>query len=202
MPYIGPATVMNDPMGSLLKLLLFRGRHHHYHLAAFHLRTLFHDSQIFQILFHPLQHFKTQLTVGVLPATKPHGYLGLVSIFKKACQITQLDLVVPNIGHWAKLDFLDLYLFLFLLGGLLLLLFLKNKLAKIHHPAYGGFSMWHDLHQIQTRILGSFHRLFERDDPDLFTIGANQSYIRRCDFVIQSVLFVLFGDNRYLYKFS
>src|SRR5687767_11593874 len=73
--------------------LLFWRKHHH-HLPAFHHRVLLDHCMRCKVFLNPTQKLTTDLLVRHFTATEPQGYLGLVSFFEKANQVSQLHLIV------------------------------------------------------------------------------------------------------------
>ena len=83
-----------------------------------------------------------------------------VSVLKETYQVAQFDLIVSDVRPGTKLDFLDLHLFLILLGRLLLFIDLENKLAIVHYPADRRIRTWRDLHQIKLGFNGKLLSFF------------------------------------------
>ena len=107
--------------------------------------------------------------------TKTHGDLHLVAVFKKLEHIAHLYAVIMFVRIRAKLDFLDLDdLLLFARFGFTFLLFVF-VLAEIHDLTHGRVSIWGNLHQIQSSLLGLFHGCTRRYNAAVFTIGTDQS---------------------------
>jgi len=54
--------------------------------------------------------------------------------------------------------------------------------------------MWRYFHQIQVGLTGYIVRLFDRDDPNLFTFLTNYAYFRSNNLLIDPMLRFLCGD--------
>ena len=92
-------------------LLLFRCQHHN-HLPTFHLRELFYSPELLEVTLDALQQITAQFLVRHFAPPETQGDLDLVAFGKKLRQVSQLDVVVPDIRTRAELDFLDLNLLL------------------------------------------------------------------------------------------
>jgi len=167
---------------------------HHHHLTPLHHRPLLDLRDILQVFLDPFQHIESQLAVCVLAATEPHRHLTLVTILQEPAQVTQLDVVVADIGPRPELDLLDLGLLLLLACLLFLILLFEDKLAIVHDPAYGRLRVGNDFHQIQAGVTRSAEGLLDTDYSNLLSVCANEPDLRGRDVSVQAIALVLFGD--------
>ncbi len=91
-----------------------------------------------------------------------------------------LHLVIGFLGAGTELDFLDLDVFLLLLGDAGFLGLLEPELAVIHDPADRWFAIGGDFHQIETRLFGQILGLPDGHDPGLLPVRVDNANLRRC----------------------
>ena len=119
-----------------------------------------------------------------LTTAKPQSNLRLVTVTKKALQLTQLDLVVMLISPRPKFHFLEMHAALLLPCGHFLFLGLKQVLPVIHDLADHRVSVGRNFHQIKASILSGALGNFKGDDTNLLTVCTYQAHTRRIDLVI------------------
>src|SRR5690606_17863734 len=156
---------------------------------------LFNGTVFGEVGFDPLQQFHAQLLVSHLTTAESQRYLGLVPFAEEAHQVAKLDLIIAVLGSWTELDFLDLNLFLILLGCCLLLLLFEQVLAVIHDATNWRKGFGGNFHQIQLYLFRELQGFVDSDDADLFAIRTDQADLTSTDIFIDRGLgcpFVLF----------
>ena len=164
---------------------------HHDHLTAFHFRHGFNLTDFDKIVAHTFENAHAQLLVGHFASAETQGDFCLVAFFKEAAQIAQLHLVIAFVCTRTEFDFLDLDDFLLGAGFVLALLFLVLEFAVIHQTSDGRLSIWRDLNEINVVLFCQIERFGGSYDPQLFSINANETYLRDTDFTIDAMR--LFG---------
>jgi hypothetical protein len=95
--------------------------------------------------------------------------------WRKAHEVTQLDLVIALVGAGAKLHFLDDDLLLFELRFVPLLALTVLELSVIHDAAHRRHRRRCNFDQIELGLFGHLVGAGETDHPDLFTARADQA---------------------------
>ena len=87
----------------------------------------------------------------------------------------ELGLKIVLVDIRSQFDLLDrdTRLFLARLPGLLILF--EAVFAPVHDSNDDGARVCGDLHQVETLVLGGSTGFVQRDDPQLFTIGVDES---------------------------
>src|SRR5690554_5436680 len=117
-------------------------------------------------------------------AAESQGYLGFVTLIEELDKVAQLDLIVPFLRPWTKLDFLDLNDLLILPGSSLLFLLLEDVLAVIHDSANRRLCIGGDFNQVELGLLSGGHGFLNGHDTDLFIFSANQAHFPRRDVLV------------------
>ena len=177
-------------MGTFVtRSLLLSGRHHHDHLAPFHLRALLDRGDVVQVLLDALEQDPTELAVGHFTPAETDRDLGLVAVFEKTAQIAHLHLVIALFGTGAELDLFDLNLFLLLLCGLGLLGLFELELAVVHDAADRRVRVGHDLDEIEARVQGRLLSFCVRYDADVLAFRVNQPNLGDTNVLVQACVF-------------
>ena len=142
-----------------------------------------------EVGFNPFQQLETELRVNHLATTETQRDFRLVSILQKPDEVTQFDLVVPNIGPRAKFDLLDLNLLELALGRVLALAFFVLKFAEIHNSTNWRFRIRRDLHEIECRVLCLTQSILCGNNSYLLAVSADQTDLRRIDSPVDANLF-------------
>src|SRR3990167_2373219 len=193
-----PSPFCRNNLNSLLKpILKFRlflacfGRQHHHHLPAFHIGKLLDHTMLYQVTPDALDQAHADLLMSHFTAAKTQRDFGLVAVFQKLDQVTQLDVVVAFIRTRTKLDFLDLDLFLFEFGLVLLLAFCIFEFADVHDAADGRIRQRRDLDQIQFCFTRQTQRFRDGNNPEGLFFYTNESHLRCGNHLIDALRFIL-----------
>lgn len=130
--------------------------HYHKKLPAINPWRHFNNGNIGKFCRKLLNHSPAYILMGYFTPTKDKGYLGLVTLFKKASYMLDLEIQIMVIGLGSDLYLFDLYLNLFFLGLLLFFILLILELAIVHDSANRRVGGGGHLNQIQ---LTGFRRL-------------------------------------------
>ena len=126
-----------------------------------------------QVLDHAVEQGAAELLVSHLAAAEHQHELHLVALLEEALGAFELDVVVVIVGVRAQPHLLQPAL---VRVGLLLLL-LVLVLAEVHDLADRRVRLVGDFDEVESGPLGTGERLGQRDDADLFAVGADEPYL-------------------------
>src|SRR3954447_23878124 len=155
--------------------LLLRRRDHHHHVSAVLLRNRVDDGQPLQVDDQAVEDLAPELRVRHLPPAEHDRHLHPRSRPQEPLDVPFLRGVVVRVDLRAELDLLDLDPRLLLAGFLLPDVPLVLELAVVHDPSHGRSRLRGDLHEIQIELLRAPERILRGHDPDLGTVGPDES---------------------------
>jgi hypothetical protein len=142
------------------------------------------DPVLGDLLGHPLQEAVAELGPGLLAAAEHDRDLDLVALLEEPHHVTLLGLVVVRVDLRTELHLLDdrVDLLLAVLTGLDGRLVLE--LAVVHELADRRLAVRGHLDQVEVRLDSQSQGVLDADDADLFAVGADESYFRNADPIV------------------
>ncbi len=142
----------------------------------------FDFADVFQLIDDHLDHTATLVNVDDFATTKHHGDLDLIPTGQEGPRLLDLepDIMVSRFGSQA--DFFGpgvMDLAVVVLFALLVLVF-----AVVHDAANGRLLVGGHFHQVQATLLGNLHRLFGRQDTQLFAFIRDNTDGRDADLLV------------------
>ena len=137
---------------------------------------------------HPFEHPVAFFDVRQFPAAEDDGDDHFIFVRQKPLGLVHLGFDIVIAGFGADANFLDFGVVRVLLMRLFLLLVFE--FAEIHNSAnrraFGGG----DFHQIQILLPRYRQSLFSGDDPQLCTVGRDDSHLRNANLFVNSSLLI------------
>src|SRR3954471_7135597 len=155
--------------------LLLGRRDHHHHVPAVLLRSGVDDRESLQVRHQAVQDPASELRVRHLAPSEHDRHLHPRSRLEEPLDVPLLRVVVVRVDLRAELDLLDLDPRLLLARFLLTDVPLVLELSVVHDPRDGWSRLRGDLNEIQIELLCAPKRLLRGHDPDLGTVGPDES---------------------------
>ena len=166
---------------------LFRGlgSQNHDHIPAFQFCGLLNDTELGASFRKAVHHFLSQFGMLNLAATEAKRNLHFVSATEKAAGVILLRLQIVLFNPNTQLNLFDGNDLLILTGFLFPFGLFKAILAVVHDLTNGRIGLGRDLDQIQSAIVRDLLRVAGGMDPQLRTVGINETNLWVSNFFVQ-----------------
>jgi len=171
------------------RLFLGRGRQHHEHRTAFHVRPLLDHAHIRQLVCHAGQFLAGNVRVSDLTTPEVDTHLDFHAQIQPAARIAHFETAMMIVRLGAQSDLFDFNDLLRLFGLALLFRQLVQKLAIVHDLAHGGLGRGRDLDEVKFVFASDAESFLNGYYTDVLTLGADQPDFTDSDAFVDTMVF-------------
>ena len=158
----------------------FARREEHGQITAFKNGLLVDVAAFAQCICEAFQEGCTDILVSHLTTLELNHYLHFIAVREEAASLINLGVEIVGIDFASQLNFLGVDLLLLFLVFFFFLVTVETVLTVVHDAAYSGCCLCYHQNQIHVLVVGKIKSLRQRNDTDLFVVGADHTYIGFC----------------------